>query len=95
MIARMIGIKRRLKILNDTGQCNYGCDVNTEYKYEYNGKCYDKCPYGEFIDEYNNTKCKCVLEKCLLCPEEALNKSLCSKCNNKNNYYPIENDLQI
>ena len=34
--------------------------------------------------------CKCELEECLFCPQEALNKWLCSKCNT--DYYPKEND---
>ena len=35
-------------------------------------------------------KCKCELEKCLFCPNVALNKSLCTKCND--NYYQIQDD---
>ena len=35
-------------------------------------------------------KCKCELDECLLCPKEALNKRLCTKCSS--DYYSIEND---
>ena len=35
-------------------------------------------------------KCKCELDKCLECPNVALNKKLCTKCNI--NYFPKEND---
>ena len=73
------------KIINGTGQCVESCENTSLHKYEYGGKCYH-CPYG--LTEEN--KCKCKLEKCLLCSEEALNKSLCTKCNV--NYYPKEND---
>ena len=44
-----------------------------------------QCPNGYFKDDI--TKCKCQLEKCLTCPKVALNKELCTKCNN--NYYQI------
>ena len=47
-----------------------------------------QCPNGYFKDDI--TKCKCQLEKCLTCPKVALNKELCTKCNN--NYYQIQKD---
>ena len=39
--------------------------------------------------------CKCPLEKCLHCPPGAFNKGLCSEWNQKDNFYPIENNLNI
>ena len=80
------------KINNDTNECIDNCDINAQYKYEYNGKCYENCSNGFLLDENNNTlnQCKCELDKCLICPTVALNNSLCSKCNT--NYYPKEND---
>ena len=83
---------KQKKIINDsTNQCIESCDNSSQYKYEYNGKCYENCENG-FLYEDNNriNKCKCELEECLLCPNVALNKGLCTECNF--NYYPKEND---
>ena len=80
------------KIELQTGACANTCYSFSEYKYEYNGKCYKDCPNG-YLTYDNNTithECKCELEYCLLCPSVALNKKLCTKCNK--NYYSIEND---
>ena len=78
-------------IINGTRECIDNCINSTLYKYEYNGKCYKNCPNGFIEDESNNIiKCKCELDKCLLCPTIALNNELCTKCNY--NYYPMEND---
>ena len=77
------------KIINETGECIDNCYNSSIYKYEYNGKCYENCINGYFIDN-NYIKCKCELEKCLLCPPVALKYNLCTKCND--NYYPKEND---
>ena len=77
------------KFINGTHQCYNNCsDTNS---YEYNGRCYSKCRSGYFYYENNIAKCKCELEKCFICPTEALNNKLCTKCNV--NYYPMENDL--
>ena len=51
------------------------------------------CEKGFLYDENNNqmNKCKCHLDKCLLCSPESLNKGgLCTKCNN--DYYEKIND---
>ena len=81
---------KQKKIFNNN-ECAESCDI-TEYKYEFNGKCYDNCTYGFLYDDNNNkmNKCKCPLAQCLLCPSVAFNDNLCTKCNN--NYYPKEND---
>ena len=68
----------------------YKCYLDSEYKYEYNGKCLKNCSYGFYTDENNITKCKCGLEQCLSCPKIDLFKNFCIKCNY--NFYPIEND---
>ena len=83
---------KQKKIINNTNECIERCDNSPIYKYEYNGKCYDNCSNGFFLDENNNiiNKCKCELDKCLLCSNVALKKNLCTKCNI--NYYPKEND---
>ena len=77
---------KQKKIINSNNECIESCSGNKQYKYEYNGKCYKKCPNGVL----NGNKCKCELDNCLSCPQVALNKGLCTECNT--NYYPIEND---
>ena len=79
------------KIINKTGECIDSCDKGSQYKYEYNGKCYDNCEQGFLYDGNHNqtNECKCELQNCSLCPNVALKKELCSKCNI--GYYPKEN----
>ena len=81
------------KIINDTNECIDSCENSTQYKYEYNGKCYENCSNGFLYDNNDNklNKCKCELDQCLTCPNVALNKNLCTKCNI--NYYPKEDDI--
>ena len=84
---------KQKKIIDETGQCIDSCDNNTKDIYEYNSKCYEHCPNDTLVDDNNNksiNKCKCELEKCLLCPSVALLNNLCTKCNT--DYYPKEND---
>ena len=83
---------KQKKFINNKNECIESCDNTGQYKYEYNGKCLENCPDEILYDEYNNAlnECKCELEECLLCPEVALNKNLCTKCNI--NYYQKEND---
>ena len=52
---------KQKKITNDTNECIESCDNSTQYKYEYNGKCYENCTNGFLYDENNNklNKCKC------------------------------------
>ena len=63
------------------------CDKSSQYKYEYNGKCLERCSKGVLS---GSKKCKCELDKCLLCPQVALNLGLCTECNT--GYFPKEND---
>ena len=74
------------KIINESGLCIDNCENDLQNKYEYNSKCYNNCLNGIF----EKNKCKCELDKCLICPQVALNYELCSKCNF--NYYKKEND---
>ena len=57
-------------------------------------RCYENCSNGYLYDNNNNNnklnKCKCELAQCLTCPNVALIKGLCTKCNA--NYFPKEND---
>ena len=80
---------KQKKIININNKCVESCD---DYNLiEYNGKCYERCPKEILYDNDGlNKKCKCELDKCLLCPQVALNKDLCTRCNT--NYYPKEND---
>ena len=83
---------KQKKIINNINECIDSCDNSTQYKYEYNGKCYENCSNGFLYDNNSNiiNKCKCELDKCLMCPQVALDHNLCTKCNI--NYYPKEND---
>jgi len=82
---------RQKKLISNNNKCIESCDNSIQYQYEYNGKCYAKCSKGLLSDNNNPTKiCKCELDKCLSCPQVALNKGLCKECND--NYYPKEND---
>ena len=58
------------KMIYNTNKCIESCESSTQYKYEYNGKCYDYCPNGFLYDDNNNqlNKCKCELNQCLTCP---------------------------
>ena len=76
------------KLIEGSYECINNCSIRNLY--EYNGKCVSQCPNGNFNDDNNVIKCKCQLEKCYTCPTVALNKELCTKCND--NYYPMEND---
>ena len=76
------------KKLSNNDLCVESCDSN----YEYNGKCYDNCEQGYLYDENKNQlkKCKCKLDECLLCPNFAYSKGLCTRCNT--NFYKKEFD---
>ena len=85
---------KQIKLNNNVNECNQLCDKSLQYLYEYNGRCYKNCVKGFLYDNNNNNKmnkCKCELDECLICPKEALNKGLCTKCNT--NYYQKENDI--
>ena len=83
---------KQKKLIDNVNKCFESCDKSSQYEYEYNGKCYENCQKGFIYDENDNQikKCKYELDKCLICPNVALNKDLCTKCND--NYYPKEND---
>ena len=82
---------KQKKMIYQSNNCIESCGSSIQYNYEYNGKCYENCSNGYYYDNETNTKkCKCELEKCLICPPVALNFKLCTKCND--NYYQKEND---
>ena len=74
---------RQMKLIKNNNKCIESCNNSQQYQYEYNGKCYDNCPKGFLYDDNNNStkNCKCELDKCLLCPQVALNHDLCTECN--------------
>ena len=80
--------KSKQKKIQGTDTCLDICNISSEYKYEYNGKCIKTCQDG--IINNNIYICKCELEECLTCSPISLNKQLCTQCNV--NYYPKEND---
>ena len=74
------------KLVNGGDECIDKCNDNTQYKFEYNGKCLENCSKGVI----NDNQCKCELDKCLFCSPVSLSKNLCTECND--NYFQIEND---
>ena len=81
---------KQKKLINGTNECIDNCGNELEYKYEYNSKCYQHCPYGNINS--SNYQCKCELNKCLTCSSESLSKQLCTQCNNEGGFYKKEND---
>ena len=47
----------RKKIINNTNECVNSCGERLEYKYEYDGKCYENCSFYYYIDNSNNYYC--------------------------------------
>jgi len=45
------------KLDKNDNECNQKCDKSSQYKYEYNGKCFNHCPNGFLYDKINN---KCI-----------------------------------
>ena len=82
--------EKQKKIVPDTEQCLVSCEKSSKYIYEYNGQCYENCPYGYLNDDKKNNQCKCELENCSLCTPASLSRKLCTKCNT--DYYKMEND---
>ena len=81
-------IQKRI-INNSSNACIDSCENDNIYKYEYNGKCYQNCSNGFYVD--NNKKyCKCKVNKCKICTSVALELNRCNKYND--NYYPKENN---
>ena len=85
-------IKHQKKIIKDTNACADSCNISINYEFEFNSRCYDSCEYGFFYDKENpeQKRCKCNLDKCLICSNIELTKDLCISCNDS--YYPKEND---
>ena len=52
---------KQKKLINGTNECIDNCGNELEYKYEYNNKCYQHCPYGNV--SLSNNQCKCELNK--------------------------------
>ena len=50
------------KLVIDTNQCVKSCNETEEYKYEYNNKCFKKCP-NNFIEYENYCQPNCSEEK--------------------------------
>ena len=78
---------KQKKIINN--KCYDSCENKGNNIYEYNGKCNSNC-INDFYIENDIKKCKCEQKKCFTCPPVALNKNLCTKCNE--GYYQKEND---
>ena len=76
------------KMISGTATCIEDCKT-TNTKYQYQGKCYNTCPFNTTSINYicySNS----VLEKCQLYSNYSNYENLCIKC--KNGYYPMLND---
>ena len=77
----------KIKITIEAGKCTDKPENKGEYKYEYNGKYYDKKINGYLDIE---SECRCYSENCHYCQKIPSIKDLCDKC--KIDYFPLEND---
>ena len=83
------------KKVKGSSTCLSSCNDDSDYKNEYNYKCYTTCAKGILNDESNNSRvneCQCELDQCLKCPPVPLMKNMCTKCNV--DYYQIEDDME-
>ena len=71
------------KINSIDGSCTYDCSL-TNYKYEYNEKCYLKCESGTYNNNYQCEKCHPDCKECN--GTYNLNYSNCISCSLKSNY---------
>ena len=79
------------KLIKDKKECIDNCNINHNYKYELNNKCYSSCTYGIFYDKKNELeRCKSENEKCSIFSDLNPIKHLCISCNES--FYPKEND---
>ena len=76
---------KRKKLIANTNTCIESCNKSLQYKYEYNGKCYEKCIYYYYIENENNYYCTINST----CPDEYsyLINNECSK-------YYFENEIK-
>ena len=75
---------------------NSNCESCLNSKYLDLGNCVNSCPNDYYYNEENNgiMKCKCYYKKeCSLCSSESLKNNLCLSCNNKDGYYPKEDEI--
>ena len=69
--------------ITENGECTNSCYL-TEYKYEYNFRCYSNCLTGTYN---NNYKCEKCHEDCEICDGPyTIQNSNCLSCVNKNKY---------
>ena len=54
--------KKQKKINNETGECMNKCEG--DFRYEYNTKCYRKCPKGSIFNETSNICEECNFDEC-------------------------------
>ena len=79
------------KLINTKKKCITNCkdDNIFNYIYEYNGGCYENCEKGFYTNEVNINICKCMTNStCKDCTSSAIEKKLCSTCNEEGGYYP-------
>ena len=79
------------KLIEDRNKCIQRCDLDNQYKYEYENKCYDKCPEG--TEESKTTALLCEKKQSAVIVEPTqINPAKESKINT--DIYYIEQDNQ-
>ena len=83
---------KNYKLIHSKNKCIDECkkDAIFEYHYEYNGECYEKCDKGYYTkdDDDDYKICYCMTNTtCKDCSKSAIEKKLCSSCNNALGYY--------
>ena len=73
--------KKQKKIVPDSDTCVESCTSTENYKYEYLGKCYNKCPERTTNIEYECYECHSDCKEC-----ESNNPSLCISCSDSNKF---------
>ena len=78
------------KVINGTNECTTDCN-STNYKYEYNSKCYSNCLIGTYN---NNFKCENWHQDCKECEEGfTTDNSNCITCLSSTKYLYLGNFL--
>ena len=85
------------KLIITKKKCITNCNKDNifNYKYEYNGECHDSCSKGSYT-EGDQEICYCMSnDTCKDCSSSAIEKNLCSSCNNLKGYYPKKEESSM
>ncbi|MBQ4209072.1 hypothetical protein II654_01400, partial [bacterium] len=83
------------KLITTKNKCIKKCadDNIFGFRYEFNNECYETCPNGHYTNQNGIEVCQCRTNNtCKDCAPEALEKNLCSSCNEHDGFYPKEEE---